>query len=305
MSSTHRYSDVSMCSVQWEICPWVIVVGVDRLLDAQVLGGARERVVVADGDAAGAVAARDARVVGQRLLVRGLGAAVVVEVGGLVAARRRRGRAAPGQRVLAHRDRGDVLDLALLAGRERAQAGPAHVRVDAERQRAGAVGVDRDGLDERRRDAVGRRGGARVQRGAPGYSSGLPGFVGASVVLSSVAQPGTRARPGGSRRARPSSRVDVVVAQRERVDGLVVVDAAQELALGARLVLLDLDGDQLGVRAVGRAAGRAAGDGRAQGREARQQARIAVDVGGGLVRVGLADVADGRVVRDLVADLLA
>ena len=143
---------------------------------------------------------------------------------------------------------------------ERREAGPAHARVDAARQRPGAVRV------ERRPSATSF--GATQSAGAatcpdsgpePGHSCAEPGLVGASVVLSSWPQP-RNSRPAGRYVSTVSGPVggDRVVVEAQVIDGLVVVRAAQQLALRAVLADGDLDrGDVSSSAVFGVRAGRA------------------------------------------------
>ena len=145
-------------------------------------------------------------------------------------------------RVLAQRDGSDVADVAGADRGESREAGPAHARVDVRGQRAGTVGVHRDRGDLGRRVAVCGRGDVPGQR--PGTDpllarAGVRGGAGrvVGVAAAEELEPGRQVGLDGQR----ASRMDRVVLEVQRVDGLVVMRAAQELAL--RAALLDVDGD--------------------------------------------------------------
>jgi hypothetical protein len=171
----------------------------------------------------------------QQRLVNHLGAAVVVEVGRLIAGGRRRAGAGEGVRVRAQRHGGAVgegfgFSVFQFADRED------DVRVDGFRHRsAGAVGIDEFGFDRFRLDAAGQRfdrdrARARPLFGAAGIGRRVGRVVGAAAAaeeLEAGGEVGVEFRPG--------RRVDAVVGDFQRVDGLVFVDPAEDLALGRGL----------------------------------------------------------------------
>ena len=280
---------------------------VDRLVDRQVLRGAGEADVVGDGQRPVVVAGRP-RVVGQPLLVARLGARVVVKVRSLGPRRRgRRHPAGPGRGVLADRDRRDVAQRDGLTRSERARGRrEAHVGVDRQRPRPAAVGVGEQRLDEGWGDAArGRRSVARVERPGARVLVGLAGIGGGvgGVVRGAAAkelEPGRQVVVDHEVRGG----LDAVVADVQRVDGLVVVGAAQQLALGAGLRLQDLDRGDLRGCGIGGEAGVRGGQGtdrRSRGGELGQKARVAVDVRAGVVGVRAADVVGRGRVAHLVA----
>ena len=280
---------------------------VHRLVDRKVLGGAGEADVVGDRQRPVVVAGRP-RVVGQRLLVARLGARVVVEVRPLGPRRRgRRHPGRPGRGVLADRDRRDVAQRDGLARAERARRRrEAHVGVDSQRPRAAAVGVGEQRLDEGWSYAArSRRGVARVERpGAQilGGLAGVGGRVGGVVRGAAAKELEPRRQVVVDHEARGG--LDAVVADVQCVDGLVVVGAAQQLALGAGLGLQDLDRGDLRRRGIGGEAGVRVGlgpDRRARGGELGQIARVAVDVRAGVVGVRAADGVGGGRVAHLIA----
>ena len=176
----------------------------------------------------------------------GGGAGVVVQVGGLT--ERGRGRAAGAeQHVLPQRDAGRVGDRHGLAGGQRAEV-PHHLGVDAGRVADRAVRrwiADR--VHRRRGEAVGadgRRGGQRRCAGVLDAGAVVEEPAAEELLVRGQVV-GHRDRVGGG----PAG-----VGDGEGVDGRMVVHAAQQLRLGARLGLGDLqrgDGGG-GLAAVGR-----------------------------------------------------
>ena len=277
------------------------------LVDQPVLGGAREGGAV--GDRLGQrslVGAVDAGEVGQLRLVGHLGARVVVEVGRLAKRRGRWLRAGEGRRVRAQRDGGAERERLRRARGERSDV-PRDERVHAERERSCAVGINVHGRDIAGVDAAAERSDddrprPRVLVRASGVGRRVGRVVGGRATRAAAEELETGREVVDERRS--VGRVDGVVLDLQRVHGLVVVDAAEDLPLGRRLVLGHLHGgDRLGAGHGPRRPRRSARR-RARRIELRHDPRVGVDerLRGDIERV--ADVVDGRRVADVEAQRL-
>ena len=266
------------------------------LAHPHVLDRHRGAVVVARGrraagrDRSGVGAAGPGDVGGARLgaqLARAR-SRVVVEVRRLLQARAGRRSSGEGRRVGAQRDPGGVPQ-----GRDVSRCEGAEVPLDA--------GVDAGRIDRgalRRR--VGDRGD-RHRRDAPGHRRGA-GERGSTRVLARGRVVDAAASEVLERRRKivgdhdRAGRGDVGVLHPDRVDGGLVVDAAQQLALGARLRLGDRqrrDGRRTARGRRGLRVGQRVGN--AGRRERGHPSRVRVGVGRGRVRERRAHRKDGRV----------
>ena len=201
----------------------------------------------------------------------------------------------PGHRVFPDRDRRAVLDFFFPARAKFAQASPFDVRVNTEFHRPfRSVGVDFDGFDLARFDAVRRRrvvAGEDRPRARVLFRGPRRRRVFRVVFLAATEE--LEARRQVVADAQVVGLFEVVVAEVKGVDDLVFVDTAEDLALRARLRLFDFDRRQrrFGFRFGGAFERFFAGDGFAVGVELRFEARFLADVRGGVVFV---EVVDGE-----------